>query len=140
MAENKTKPSDRDVVEFLNTVEHDGRREDAIQLLNIMTKASGFAPRVWGDQMVGFGSYDYTYNSGHSGTWFRTGFAPRKANMVVYIMPGFKPFEHHLKTLGKHKHSKSCLYLGRLKNIDLKVLEQLVHDSVQWMNAKYPFK
>lgn len=138
MTENKTKPGTMPVDTFLNGIDHVGRHADAIELLALMEKATGLTAEIWGDSMVGFGRYDYTYDSGHSGTWFRVGFAPRKADMVVYIMPGFAPFQHHLEKLGNHKHSKSCLYLGRLKNIDLVVLSALITDSLKLMNERYP--
>ena len=97
-----------------------------------MQRASGEAPVLWGS-MVGFGRYSYRTESGHEGEMFLTGFAPRKANMVVYVMPGFGTAADQLQALGPHKIGKSCLYLGRLSRNDLAVLERLVRASVTEM-------
>ena len=111
--QNKTRPDAGDVSTFLAAVEPAGRREDATLLLDLMQRASGEPPVLWGS-MIGFGHYSYRTDSGHKGEMFLTGFAPRKANMVVHIMPGFKGLAGDLKALGPHKTGKSCLYLGRL--------------------------
>jgi len=103
-----------------------------------MGRATGFDPRIWGDSMVGYGQYRYKYKSGHGGEHFLTGFSPRKSAMSIYVMPGFKQYEKQLALLGKHKHSVSCLYVTRLANIDLGVLENIVADSVSRMKKLYP--
>ncbi len=103
-----------------------------------MGRATGFDPRIWGDSMVGYGQYRYKYKSGHSGEYFLTGFSPRKSAMSIYVMPGFKQYEKQLALLGKHGHSVSCLYVTRLANIDLGVLENIVADSVSRMKKLYP--
>jgi len=87
--------------------------------------------------MVGFGAYDYTYASGHEGTWFPTGFSPRKRDFTVYIMPGFSQYSALLKQLGRMRTGKSCLYLKRLEDIDLRVLGELVGRSVKFLAEKY---
>ena len=135
--ENKTQPTRASVKRYLDAIENAGRREDAKVLVKLMQTASGEKPRMWGESIVGFGEYQYTYESGHSGRSMLVGFAPRKANMVVYIMPGFSKYQKLLDKLGKHKHSKSCLYLGRLSNVDLKVLQTLITRSVKEMRKKY---
>ncbi len=136
-ANNKTQPHDGDVVAYLNGIEHAGRREDAFVLLDLMREVSGERARMWGDSIVGFGEYHYVYDSGREGNHMITGFAPRKANLVVYVMPGFSQYGDLLAKLGKYKTGSSCLYLGRLSNVDLKVLRKLVDKSVKDMRRKY---
>jgi hypothetical protein len=138
MAENKTKPNDRDVHAFIAGIEQETRRADAQVLLDMMTRVTGFEPVMWGDNMVGFGRYHYKYESGRQGDYFITGFSPRKAAMSVYIMPGFKQYGDLLSRLGKHRHSVSCLYINRLNAVDLSVLEEIVADSVKRMKEIYP--
>ena len=100
MAENKTKPTTARVGDFLDTVDNPGRREDARKLLAMMRRATGKRATMWGSSMIGFGKYRYKYESGREGEFMLTGLAPRKQNLVVYIMPGFDPFETQMKKLG----------------------------------------
>ena len=93
---------------------------------------------MWGSAIVGFGSYHYTYASGREGDWFLTGFSPRKQNLTVYIMPGFKQYTKQLEKLGKHKHSVSCLYLKNLDYVDMEALAFMIGDSVRRMREMYP--
>lgn len=130
MAELKTKPNDRDVNAFLAAVEDPKRRADAQRLLALMAEATGERPVMWGDSMVGFGSYRYRTSSGWSGEWLATGFSPRKANLTVYVMTGFDGFEALLARLGKFKTAKSCLYLKRLDDVDETALRTLIAESV----------
>ncbi len=136
-ANNKTQPHDGDVIAYLDSIEHPGRREDAFVLLDMLSEITGEPARMWGPSIIGFGKYHYVYESGREGDHFLTGFAPRKANMVVYVMPGFSTYSDLLAKLGKHKTSSSCLYLGRLSGIDSKVLYRLVNKSVKDMRRKY---
>ena len=135
---NKTRPTDADPRAFISSVENKGRREDAELLLPIMERLSGHPPVMWGTSLIGFGQYDYTYKSGHGGTWFRTGFSPRKANMSVHIMPGYDDYTEELSRLGPHKKGASCLYLGRLAKIDMDVLEEIIAKSLKIMDEMYP--
>ncbi len=139
-ANNKTQPRSADVEEYLAGIEHAGRREDAYTLLHMMGEVTGEPARLWGPSIIGFGSYHYVYESGREGDAMLTGFAPRKANMVVYVMPGFSAYQKHLGKLGKHRTGSSCLYLGRLSGIDQDVLRTLVHESVTHMRDKYGAK
>ena len=125
MAENKTKPTDVDVQTFLEAVEHPTRRADGLRLDGIFREVTGWAPRMWGPTIVGYGHYDYTYDSGHSGSSLATGFSPRKANLSIYVMPGYANFGHILDRLGKHKMGKACLYVNKLADIDEEVLKEL---------------
>ena len=138
MAENKTKSTDTDVQAFVAAIENERRREDSLVLLDLMGRATGFDPRIWGDSMVGYGQYRYKYKSGHGGKHFLAGFSPRKSAMSIYVMPGLKQYEKQLALLGKHGPSVSCLYVTRLANIDLGVLENIVADSVSRMKKLYP--
>ena len=137
-ANNKTQPHDADVHEYLATIDHAGRREDATELLTLMQEITGESPKMWGASIIGFGKYHYKYASGREGDHCLTGFAPRKANMVVYIMPGFSKYQTLLDKLGKYKTGSSCLYLGRLQNVDIGVLRKLIERSVKDMRKKYP--
>ena len=105
---------------------------------DIMQKVTGCVPAMWGTSIVGFGRYHYKYASGHEGEYFLTGFAPRKQSLTIYIMPGFSDFADLLSKLGKHKRSKSCLYLNRLEDVDKAVLQELIAKSVEAMRRKYP--
>jgi len=138
MAELKTKPTDVDVKGFLKAVEPEIRRTDAQTLCALMEKITGEAPKMWGTSMIGFGQYHYKYDSGREGDWFRTGFAPRKQHLVIYIMPGYRNYGDLLGRLGKHKIGKSCLYINRLEKIDLDVLEELIASSIDVMKQWYP--
>ncbi len=136
-ANNKTKPQDLDVESYLAGIEHAGRREDSFTLLDLMRDVTGEEAVLWGSSIVGFGQYHYVYDSGREGDHMLTGFAPRKANMVVYIMPGFADYQAQLAQLGKYKTGSSCLYLGRLSGIDQDVLRELIDQSVRHMRKKY---
>jgi len=128
-ANNKTKAHDGDVLAFLAQVEPVRRREDAHVVLDMMQKITGEPPKMWGPTMVGFGEYRFQYESGREGDWFLTGFAPRKANLVLYIMGGFLGQQDLMAKLGKHKTGKACLYINKLDDVDLKVLRQLIKKS-----------
>lgn len=138
MSENKTKPSKADVMAFLNAVEQPRRREDGLVLHEMMGRITGMEPVLWGPSLVGYGEYYYKTGAGREGLWPLTGFSPRKAAMTIYIMPGFKQYTDHLARLGKHKHSVSCLYITRLENVDLAVLEEIIASSVERMKTLYP--
>jgi len=136
--EAKTKPTKVSVTAFIEAVPHEGRRADAKKLLKIMREVTGEKPVMWGPSIIGFGTYKYKYESGHSGEACRIGFSPRKANMVVYVLSGRKEEAALLAKLGKHKTGKACLYLGRLDDVDEAVLRALIAQSDAHMRAKYP--
>ena len=137
MAELKTRENDASVEDFLNAIEHDGRREDSKTVNDIMRRLTGLEPKMWGDSMVGYGRYHYKYASGNEGEWFITGFAPRKSALTVYIVPGFTRFEKLTKRLGKYKTGKSCLYIKKLDDVDMDTLEELIRLSVERMKEAY---
>ena len=121
---------------YLSSIGNTTRQADARTLLTLMQEASGYPPWLAGT-MIGYGQYHYKYDSGREGDWFVTGFAPRKQNTVVYIMPGFSEYQALLDTLGKYKTGKSCLYINKLKDVDLDVLKKLVQLSVVEMQRRY---
>ncbi len=137
MAENKTVATTASVAAFLKSVEHDGRREDAQILKKLMDRITGLKPKMWGQTIVGYDQYHYKYDSGREGDFMMTGFSPRKANMSIYVMPGFDPYKDLLAKLGPHKTGASCLYIGRLNKIDLDTLEEIVAASYADMKKKY---
>lgn len=138
MSENKTKPTDIAPADFIATVEHPTRRSDAETLLDLMARVTGWEPKMWGPAIIGYGEYHYKYESGREGDFMRTGFSPRKQNMVVYIMPGYTDFDPILDRLGKYKKGKSCLYINKLADVDLGVLEELIQAGLDDMAKKYP--
>lgn len=133
MAELKTKVNDASVDVFLKGVKDEATREDCYKLIEIMSKAAKAEPKMWGTSIVGFGSYRYKYASGREGDWMLVGFSPRKQNLTLYIMSGFEEYNPLLKKLGKHATGKSCLYIKRLADVDMKVLRELVTRSVKHM-------
>jgi hypothetical protein len=137
MADVKTKRNKASVAQFLDTVADEQRRSDSKKVLAMIKKATGYPPRMWGDSIVGFGSYHYKYASGREGDWPLAGFSPRKQALTLYIMPGFKRYPELMKKLGKHKTGSSCLYLKKLEDVDLDVLQTLVKESVRYMEKKY---
>lgn len=138
MAENRTQPGDADVSAFLASVEHPVRRADALTLDTMFREVTGWAPHMWGPSMVGYGSYHYVYESGREGDFLATGFSPRKANLSIYILPGYQDFDAELARLGKHKRGKSCLYINKLDDVDMAVLREMVARGLDLLGARYP--
>jgi hypothetical protein len=93
---------------------------------------------MWGNSIVGFGNYHYTYASGREGDWFLTGFSPRKQALTLYIISGFAQYDHLMKRLGKFKIGKSCLYIKKLEDIDPNVLRELIQASIRYLHETYP--
>jgi hypothetical protein len=135
MAQLKTQPNKKSVEDFLNGVENDTKRQDSFTVLEMMKAATGEEPIMWGDSIVGFGTYRYKYASGKAAEWFLTGFSPRVQNLTLYIMDGFEEYDDLLGKLGKHSTGKSCLYVRRLENVDLDVLKEMIEKSVAHMQA-----
>lgn len=139
MAEIKTKVNDADVLAFIGSVEDETKRNDSLALLDLYTTVTGEPARMWGSSIVGFGSYHYkSERSSQEGDWMRVGFSPRKQNLTLYFMDGFEHHSELLARLGKHKLSKGCVYINKLADIDTKVLEQLITDSLKEMKKLYP--
>lgn len=125
MAEIKTKPTDVSVDAFLDGVQNPVRRADGKAVRAMLERVTGEPAVMWGPSIIGFGTYHYRYASGHEGDMCRVGFSPRSANLVLYV-GGFPEYEALRATLGKHKSSKACLYLGKLADVDPAVLEEIV--------------
>ncbi len=138
MAELKTKKNDASVEGFLTGVENERRREDSFVVLEMMKRITGKEPTMWGSSIVGFGSYHFRYASGREGDWPRIGFSPRKQSLTLYVMPGFSNYDDLLSRLGKHRTGKSCLYVNKLADVDMDVLEQLIRSSLDAMREMYP--
>ena len=136
MAENKTRLTKTSVDGFLAKIGDETRRKDCETLVRLMKKVTGKPPRMWGS-IVGFGQYNYRYESGREGNWFLTGFASRKADLTMYIMDGAEKYPKLLAKLGKCRCGKSCLYVKKLSDIDATVLEQMVTASVRYMRGQY---
>lgn len=136
MAELKTKPSKASIEKFLNSIKDDKKRSYSYTILELMKNITKEEPIMWGPSIIGFGSYHYKYESGREGDWFLTGFSPRKENLTLYIISGFKRYDDIMRNLGKFKTSSSCLYINKLEDVDLKVLKQLIAESVKYMKQK----
>ena len=137
MSQRKTTQNESDVNAFLAAVENPRRRADAGQLLALMQEVTGEPPKMWGPSIVGFGKYHYRYASGREGDSLVVGFSPRKQNLVIYIMPGFSDYDELLGRLGKFRTGRSCLYVNKLDDVDLDLLEQIVRESVEEMKRRY---
>ncbi len=131
MAELKTKQNSASVNDLINSIEDEKRRKDCRTVLAMMQEITGDKPKMWGESIIGFGSYHYRYESGREGDWFLTGFSPRKQALTLYIMSGLKGAQALLKKLGKYKTGKSCLYINKLEDIDLATLRELIARSVK---------
>ena len=138
MAEIKTKATEVGVDEFLESVADPQRREDARTLIAKMERLTGRPPVMWGPSIIGFGRYHYKYDSGHEGEMCRMGFSPRAKELVLYVLTQSVDQAPLLEKLGKHRTGKSCLYIKRLADVDMAVLDQLMRASLDHMNEKYP--
>ena len=130
MAETRTRPTSASVDDFIAAVEKPGRRADAGALRDTIERITGAPATMWGPTIIGFGTYHYRYASGHEGDMCRVGFSPRSASLVLYV-GGFADYEALLARLGKHKRSRACLYLNRLADVDLEVLEEIVRRTFE---------
>lgn len=138
MAEIKTKQSDLSVDAYLDAIADELRRHDCRELIKLMSGVTRCEPKMWGTGIVGFGTYHYQYASGHEGDACLAGFASRKGDISIYLMCAIEGQEALLAKLGKHKMAKACLYVRRLADVDLSVLEQLVARSVADVRRRYP--
>lgn len=138
MAENKTKATEMSVDNYLADIADESRRKDCEALSRLMTKATKQPPKMWGTSIVGFGSYHYKYESGREGEAPLAGFSSRKGDITLYLASGFPEQEELLAKLGKHKTGKGCLYIRKLSDVDLKILEQLIIESVAQRRRNHP--
>ncbi|MBO6769226.1 MAG: DUF1801 domain-containing protein [Erythrobacter sp.] len=144
MAEAKTQVTDVDPAEFIAAVEPERKRNEAEELDALFRRVTGEEPKMWGPSIIGYGSYRTTYASGREVHWMRTGFSPRKAKHSLYLMGGYcdeatgKRRDELLAKLGKYKTGKSCLYVNKLADVDIEVLEALVRNDWEGMKRRYP--
>lgn len=138
MAELKTQQTDASVQAYLEAIDDEQRRHDCMAITVLMRRVTKEEPKMWGAGIVGFGSYHYKYESGHEGDACLVGFASRKGDISLYIMSGFESRERLLAELGKHKTGKACLYIKRLSDVQIPVLEKLISESVAHIRRRYP--
>ena len=131
MADNKTQITDVSVDDFIACIDHPTRAADAKILVQLFATITGQSAKMWGPSIIGFGQYHYVYDSGREGDFLATGFSPRKANLSIYVMPGYQDYSEILSRLGKHKLAKACVYINKLSDIDIGVLEELIRAGLR---------
>jgi hypothetical protein len=136
MTDIKTRQNDASVAAFLDGLSDEKRRQDSYVIMELMKKITGFEPKMWGDAIIGYGSLHYKYESGREGDMPLTGFSPRKQSLTLYITPGFNGQQDLLDRLGKHKLGKVCLYIKKLSDVDMQVLEELIARSLEKLSIK----
>ena len=132
MAEPKTKKTKASVAAFIDAISDDTRRKDAKAVDKMFREITGEKPAMWGPSIIGYGSYETG-----SGTWPRSGFSPRTASLVLYVLADYGGRDALLKKLGKHKTGKACLYINKLADVDEGVLRSLIARCWKHMQAKY---
>jgi len=139
MAGIKTKPTNADVHEFINSfADTEQKRKDSYELLTLMQDLTGYEPKMWGPSIIGFGSYHYkSERSRQEGDWPLVGFSPRKAAISLYVYTGSAQHEHLLKNLGKFKMGKACIYIKKLSDIDQNELKNLIKETINFLESKY---
>lgn len=138
MSAAKMKENDNSVIEFIEKVEQPRKKEDAYKLLEIFKEASGFEAKMWGDSIIGFGSYHYKYESGHQGDAPYVGFSPRKAKISLYVTTRDPEKEELLKDFGKYTYGKACIYVNKLDDVDTDILKKLIKQSIEFLKERYP--
>ncbi|WP_339752369.1 DUF1801 domain-containing protein [Algoriphagus aquimarinus] len=136
MSEIKTKATTDSVEDFLNTIEHPGRKADGLKLLQLFIEVTGEEPVMWGPSIIGFGKYNYIYPSGKEMEWFPVGFSPRKQSISIYVMLEKKDLEPFLAKLGKHKKSKGCIYINKMSDVDEEIFRKMIHTSIHLIQSK----
>lgn len=136
MSDIKTQPTDASVIAFLGKISHETKRKDAFSIHEMMQSITQSSPVMWGESIIGYGSYHYKYKTGREGDWFLCGFSPRKQYLSLYIMSGFGRHEELLAQLGKHKKSKACLYINKLSDVNLDILHEIITASVAYTKSK----
>ncbi len=139
MAEIKTKQTDADVTEFINSFANtEQKKKDSFELVKLMQNFTGYEPKMWGDSIIGFGSYHYkSERSRQEGDWPLVGFSPRKTAISLYVFSGMPEHEHLLKDLGKFKKGAACIYVKKLSDINTDVLKNIMKATIDFLKAKY---
>ena len=130
MAQNKTTENENSVTDFINAVPDERKRKDSLHLVKLFEQQTGLKAKMWGPAIIGFGSCHYKYESGREGDMPLAGFSPRKNSITLYLETRFPEREMLLKSFGKHKTSKACIYVNKLDDVDEEVLKQLIEKSV----------
>lgn len=138
MYELKTKETDASVIEFIESVDHPKKREDAFRLLDIFSEVTGYDAKMWGPSIIGFGHYHYKYQTGHEGDAPLVGYSPRKAKISLYFAPGDSEREQLLQQFGKHTTGKACVYINKLADVDEDILKALIQQSIAFLRKTYP--
>lgn len=138
MAQNQTIENENSVPDFINSVDSESKRQDAIRLVEIFEKETGYPAKMWGPAIIGFGSYQYEYASGRKGTAPLAGFSPRKQALALYFASEFESREELLLQLGKHSTAKVCVYIKKLADIDPEVLKKMIRASVAQVLRHHP--
>jgi hypothetical protein len=139
MAKTKAKTTENNgsVIDFIKSVPDQQRQKDALTIIELMKKESGFEPKMWGPAIIGFGSYHYKYESGREGDAPLVGFSPRKTEFAIYLTSQFDQREELLNQLGKHKSAKGCVYIKKLEDVKVNVLKKMIANSIKFYKAKY---
>jgi hypothetical protein len=137
MKQNKTRTTDASVADHIAAIADEAQRQDCKTLVGLMKKITGHRPKMWGPTIVGFGSYHYRYESGREGDAPLAGFAARGREIVIYLVASSPRQPRLLAELGKHRRGKSCLYIRRLADVDVAIVEALVRDSVDEVRLRY---
>lgn len=137
MGELKTKKTNASVEDFLNKISDEQTKNECNKIVSIMKSVTKKEPKMWGDSIVGFGSYHYKSKSGQEGDWFVTGFSPRVGKISIYTMGYLENNSDLTSKLGKFKNSKSCIYIKTLDDIDVKILKELIKRSIEFVKKTY---
>jgi hypothetical protein len=139
MSESKTKQTNIDVNDFIiSFADNDQKRKDSYELIKLMKEITGSEPKMWGPSIIGFGSFHYkSEKSRQEGDWPLIGFSPRKAAISLYVYTGAKEHEYLLKGLGKYKIGKVCIYVKKLSDINLDILNRLARETINFLQSKY---
>lgn len=138
MATNKTTQTESSVAHFINAIENVIKQNDALELVKIMQEETGFDAKMWGQNIIGFGSYHYKYESGHEGDAPLVAFSPRKEAISLYLYPSFENKEELLSQFGKHKAGKGCIYIKKIADIKVEILKKMISLSVKNLTKLYP--
>ena len=137
MAKNKTDYTNDNVIAFLETVSDEQRKKDSYQLLQLMSEISGEEPKMFGNSIIGFGKYKYSYDSGHAGEAPLIGFSPRKQAFSLYVYYGSESQKNLLSKLGKFKMGKTCIYAKTLSDLELKILITIMQETIEFLSRKF---
>jgi hypothetical protein len=138
MAKNKTVETEIDIDQFLNSLaDNDQKKQDCLLIIELMSSYTGCKPKMWGASLIGFGSYHYTYPSGHTGDWFLIGFSPRKSAISLYVYSQTDQNAVLLEQLGKYTAGKGCIYIKKVSDININILENICHNTIAFLKESY---